>query len=123
MIKVNDVIVDEDNKKKFPKCTGTLDNLKKYARVAFGSDEDQQHAFISITAAFILRLHEEANKEEMRVPPAKKRKIIGASHVNFYFLKADVFLVPNAMIIIRVAIHKKSNLFFSTVSLLFFTLP
>ena len=39
-------------------CTGSLSNIVQYAKASFRKDQDQEKAFIQITAAFVLKLHE-----------------------------------------------------------------
>ena len=42
-------------------ATGTLRNIREYASLQFGSDDDQKRAFECITAAFVLQIHKEAH--------------------------------------------------------------
>jgi hypothetical protein len=57
-------------------ATGTLENIREYADIAFKDDEDQKQAFKIIMAALCVKLHKEAHKNDQQdsdFPSAKRR--------------------------------------------------
>ena len=64
-------------------ATGTLENIRAYADVCFGSDVDQKRAFESIVAAFVLELYKEANRTQAAVDTEDE---LEANHQNTRFL-------------------------------------
>ena len=63
-----EVVVTDDESKRLPYVTGTLDNIRSYAENSFGGDNDQEFAFILTSSAFVMSLHERCFRKE------KKRK-------------------------------------------------
>ena len=55
---ITEVVNGVSTKKIIP--TGTLDNIKEYAKNCFEGDVDQEQAFIQLVAAFVVRLHDKA---------------------------------------------------------------
>ena len=61
-------MVTDDESKRLPYVTGTLDNIRSYAESSFGGDNDQELAFILTSSVFVMSLHERCFRKE------KKRK-------------------------------------------------
>ena len=71
--------VDEDN----IHVTGAIENIKSYANVAFGDDEDQKLAFELIVSAFmveLLKLTHTSGKKRARFPRPQYKKFVQANN-------------------------------------------
>ena len=44
---------------------GTFENIQQFANLSFRGDKDQEIAFIQIVAAFVVRLHEKADNNNI----------------------------------------------------------
>ena len=61
-----EVMVTDDESKRLPYVTGTLDNIRSYAENSFGGDNDQEFAFILTSSAFVMSLHERCFRKEKK---------------------------------------------------------
>ena len=71
--------VDEDN----IHVTGAIENIKSYANVAFGDDEDQKLAFELIVSAFmveLLKLPHTSGEKRARFPRQQYKKFVQANN-------------------------------------------
>ena len=61
-----EVVVTDDESKRLPYVTGTLDNIRSYAESSFGGDNNQELAFILTSSAFVMSLHERCFRKEKK---------------------------------------------------------
>ena len=61
----NVVVTDDGNNKCVSEVTGSLKNIKDYARCSFKDDKDQEMAFTLTSSAFVMSLHDICNNKNL----------------------------------------------------------
>ena len=61
-----EVVTNESGKKFLDKITGSLTNIKQYAKCSFKGDTDQEEAFTLIASSFVMTLYNQSIKEKKK---------------------------------------------------------